>query len=252
MAIRIQIFAPTKEGGKEKINDQILDKKSISIGSQKKHDVCLSEFKNVNIIIEKGDESGYLLKKKSKNEKVKINDLIIEDGETTLRNGDLIQIENYQLRFNIQFDRASHSRKIGLISYLSTALILSILIAELSILVILPKKIENLQIWSLEVVKQRTLELLDNLRYRCSHPDQVRTDPFYIETVKLLANELDKMATYLRRYEAELQTKQITELYRDISSFEQILNHLEDGSLYPQRVSLETQIYCDMIIMEAN
>ena len=227
-----------------------LNKDAITIGSSSQCDVCLDDHKGIEFSIKKSSDSSYYLDKQNCDSEIKVNTSAIDRDHFSLKNGDEIQLENYGLRFCIEFSSVGRNSRVGLISRISTVLIISIVILEFSIIAILPKQVEKRQIWELEVMRQRTLDLVDSLRNRCHLLSKSGKKAFYLETVQLIQNELDKIAVYLRRYASKVEMEEISRFYKDISYFQTILNKLDTNELYPAEITLDIDAHINAIFEE--
>ena len=166
----------------------------------------------------------------------------------TIRNGDEISVDTYSLKFIIQFAKVGQHRKTGFAAYFSTFLIVSLLILQAGVIVILPKKVAERQLWGLEVMRQRTIALLDVLRHRSQTPSNSIDDKFRQEMTKLIRVELDRIAIYLRKHISNLDLSRVVEFHNDLSYLEELLNGIDNKTLYPQLPTINAEQYLrDMI-----
>ena len=250
MAIRIILYQHNREEkppGKDKTiydfpNDQL------TIGSKRECDIHLSDIDPFQISISKGRDTAYSFNTNFNKVPVSINKQKIDSGSAQIKNGDSIQIGDYSLQFSVAFERVEHHRKIAWITYLSAAFILLILILETGIIVILPKQVAKRQLWGLEVKRQQTVELLDVTRSRCAILVPVVDGNLHRETINLIEQELDSIAIYLRKFIDDLNATQINEIYLDVQRFENILNDVQQGDLFPEEETIHSDFYLQKMI----
>ena len=254
MAIRILLthdVGDHRETKEETPTVHYSHKDSLTIGSDKECDIFLQNGGNVQVVISREASSSFSLRKESGNVPVKVNGEETGNESVPIKNGDTIRIGPYQLRFTIEFDRVGQHRNAGWIATLSAILILAILVFEAGVMVALPKLMAKRQLWGLEVMRQRTLELLDAMRSRCDRYSGPGYDNREGETVRLIHEELDNLAVYLRKSMSELNQEEVTAIHQDISHFEQILDDLETGILFPEKETIDTDYYIQQIILDS-
>ena len=253
MSIRIVVSKSenTAAPSQGKKNIFLSDKNFISVGSAKDCDITLDDLDTkTQVTIHKSKDRKYSLERNGDSAPVIINSKPVLDKDIQINNGDEILIGPYLLRFNIEFSQIEQNQKVGILAYLSPFLIIFILILEVGIIIFLPKQIGKRQIWGEEIRKERTLELVDVLRNRCNSLAEAEKDTFYVETIRLIQKELDKMAVYLRKFVNDMDAKQISLFFQDTSYFESILNKLESGEIYPEQISIDMDTHLIRILEE--
>ncbi len=223
-------------------NDQLL------IGSNKNCDLVLTNVPDLAVLIYKHNDDSYQLEKKEKDTSLKINGVETQSKSVRLKNGDKIQINDYSVHFIIEFSKAGHNWNSGFIAFLSTFLIVAILIVEFGIITWLPREIRVKQLWGLEVTRQRTLDSMDGLRLRCESSVKTMEPGLDKNTLKLIIDELDDISIYLRDYVSKLDAGQLTEINKDLSIYSDRVNRLEQGLLFPPEERIDPQYFFKEII----
>lgn len=250
MSIRIILYelSESDEPIHETRRVHFSEKDQLLIGSNKNCDLVLSDIPDLAISIFKHNSNSYILEKKEQDVLLKIDNEENNKTSFQLKNGDKIQISKYVIQFIIEFSKASPHWNTGLVAYVSTFLIVSILVIEIGIMTWLPKEIKAKQLWGLEVTRQRTLDLMDRFRIRCESSVKTIDSRLEKNTLKLIIEELDDMSIYLRNYVNDLNSLQLTEINRDLSIYEDTVDRLEKGSLFPDKESVDAQFFFKQII----
>ncbi len=128
---------------------------------------------------------------------------------------------------------APPKRRAGWLVYVSTVTIIVVLCFETFLIYLLPQKIEAARLWSAEVSRQRSEELVDSLRVRCDTMLDETQDNLYRQTVSMVTDELTEVAIYLRRNAEHLSTAQLARLHGDLVFLESLLGRIEDKTIFP-------------------
>lgn len=183
---------------------------------------------------------------------------IILDGETVtdksihVTNGSEIDVGDYRILLTVSFDRAAYSSRNSVAVMLSAALIIIILLGELAVATWLPKQIRQSELWGTEILRQTTLQSLDNLRGRVNHhirKNEIQ-DPLVVPTLKLYKKETDRLAMYVRANQSKLNVTQLKQLDQDLKTLHRQVNLLTRGKLIPPARRLDVKAAVDMILNE--
>ncbi len=71
-------------------------------------------------------------------------------------------------------------------------------------------------------------------------------------TIKLVIEELDDIAIYVREYASRLDAQQLSEIQRDLMFYDDIVDRAEKGNLYPKDAVIDAEYYINRIIGEGN
>jgi len=146
-----------------------------------------------------------------------------------LFSGDDIRVGHWIVRFQKLYDDIQLAPRATAVAGLTKALIVLIIIAEISVVGWLPYHARSAMVWQTEIAKQRTAVLLDGLRYR-----QRRISPrsdFDRAVLEALGDELDARARYLRTYESNISPEQRRGISEDCRNLQGILDRIENGNL---------------------
>ena len=227
---------------------RVFEKDPLLVGSNKNCDLQLSSIPDLALAIHKNEAHDFVLEKKENPFSILINDTDFEDSSTILKSGDKLRFENYLLCFIVEFEKVEFHWNTGFIARVSTALIIAILIAECGIITWLPRQLHKKQMWGLEVTRQRTLGMMDALRIRGEHTAKELTDDIGRNTIKLVIKELDDIAIYVREYVNRLDALQLSEIQRDLMFYDDIVDRVEKGNLYPKDEVIDAEFYIKRII----
>lgn len=150
-----------------------------------------------------------------------------------LRSGDELIVGPWRLRVQVVFPRAGHARATGWLPALSLATIVVLLGAELAIGLWLPWVTRARANWGIEVARQRTYALLDQLRVTVNRTRRIPLEASPLATCEMIGEELDRIAFHLRTYEDRLDARQMAQVYADLIEFRRVLRSLAEGTFYP-------------------
>ena len=236
MSIRIFHHKLGKDGEPEADGKTVHEfpKEMLLFGSDAHNDVCMDGVPSLALSIFKDTNKIYQLERKDITIPIRLNDTELKVEQVPLTSGDEIRLGDHLIVFSVNFTKADQRRSVGIVSYVSALLIALILIVEMAVIVWLPKQVEGRQLWGLEVARQQSLGLMDGLRQRCRESlSDADKDAMVRETVKLILQELDEIAVYLRHNSQYMNVNQILEVKDDLLFFEDLFNRLEAGTLYP-------------------
>ncbi len=254
MSIRIIVNTTDNDGAPVADTKSIrrFEKHRILIGSESGCDICLEGLPGVGLSIFKDENKQFVLEKNDEAIAVRVNDDPLTAKTTVIWNGDLIFLDGYRLRFILEFQRAQFHRKTGVAAFLSTALIVGIVILESGLILAIPKQLEKRQLWGEEIVQQRMVHLLDSLRIRCTNIHEDKNDRLAAATVKLIESELNELAGSLRDRLSEVPIDQLKLVEKDLKFYENLLDQLENGTLYGKPVTIDTESVLRKLIVEHN
>lgn len=110
------------------------------------------------------------------------------------------------------------------IAHLAIGIFFFILIAELIMAVWLPIHLRSENVWALQVARQDMIDMFDVMRRGFI----VIKDNNQLEGEADIARKsLDKLAIYLRKYQAGLNAGQIAEIRTELNDLQSVLNRLQ-------------------------
>jgi hypothetical protein len=150
---------------------------------------------------------------------------------TLLRSGDELRVGHWTLRFQRLHDRAGLSRTFALMPNLARAALALILVAEVSIVLWLPRRVARASAWELQVARHRSTDLLEALRRR-NRDSRSATDFEHRLRVEI-DEELQARSAYVTQYGHLLSLGRYQQLYEELRAFDRILTALGQGVLPP-------------------
>lgn len=213
------------------------------VGAHSNCDLSLAGIPDIAFAICKEDGGDYVIERKDKQLPVFVNDVALANDCMPVRNGDRIRFAPYELHFMIEFERARLHRSAGVVAHAATFLIAVILILEIGVITWLPRQVQSRELWGLEITRQRTVDSLDTLRLRCNAALPQKSTPLQLETLRFVKGELDGIAGYLRAHGDDLDVGRILDVQADLEMYEEILDRLDQGTLYPPRETLDLEFH---------
>ena len=150
-------------------------------------------------------------------------------GPARLSSGDEVRVGHWTLRFHKLHAPAHQASAFDGLTLLAKVLVALILVAEGAIVILLPHRLRSQRLWQEQIARQKTVMLLDRLRDENSADDAA--DALERNARRLVAQELDAVARYLRTNERRLTRAQWNLLYQDLLGYSQILARVEDGTV---------------------
>ncbi len=190
-------------------------------------DVCFS--------VAPDDDHRLVLQRKDENLELTRNGELLAATACYLENGDVLELPGYTIQAAVAFERSNQRATTGLLPVVTGVLIAVIIIIEILVAVVLPRQIGKHELWAEELVRQKTLEQLDYLRGSIRILGGQAKDEDTAQTMKLIKEDADRMAFYLRRHHDELTTEQLQVFRRDITTYQNLVHAAHDGTLYPTR-----------------
>ena len=151
------------------------------------------------------------------------------ESPRVLRSGDEIRVGHWTFGFFKAYAAARHSHRCELLATIAKVLVALILLAEIAVVVLLPRRLRSERVWEEQIARQRTLLLLDRLRSEV--PGAAPAGSLEASARKLTGEELDAVARYLREFEGQLQPKQWRQVYEDLAAYGATIARLAEGHL---------------------
>ena len=158
-------------------------------------------------------------------------------GRTALNSGDEIGCGPWNIHFHKSYPPASFAWRADLLAVLAKVLLVLILLTEVALVTWLPQRLNQSRLWELAISRQRATLLLDELRLKqaAAKPRNDLEQAAY----KMIGDQLDLMAVYLRRYQERLDREQWRRVQEDLDGCRLIQEKLKDGSAFPPIPSLD-------------
>jgi len=121
-------------------------------------------------------------------------------------------------------------------TYLAIALLVGVILVELTLMFWLPYQARSSYLWEKQVAQQEMLQTLDQLR---GELDGLRsTSRRQNGEITLVKDSLDDIARYLRANAPKMSLGQINDVYRVLLDLEQCYNYFKQGGEYSSELEL--------------
>lgn len=131
-------------------------------------------------------------------------------------------------------ERLRQSRHTARMSRFTGGLIAAILVLQCGVIGWLPRQLERHGLWGKELARERIKGAMDHLRGTLRGEWPAASDAAMAEaTRRVLEQELDRLARYLRENIDRMDDDQLAEIYNDLLLIHEILAAMEAGTLYP-------------------
>jgi len=150
-----------------------------------------------------------------------------------LLSGDEIRLGHWTFHIHKTYGEAGDSRRRTGLARLARLLVALVLLAELSIVVWLPRQVRAAAERGNSLSKLRTFALLDSLRRQIAAADDKgeEIDQIGLSARRAIGRDLDRRARYLRRYRDSLSSEQCLRMYRELETLATALDHLGTAGL---------------------
>jgi hypothetical protein len=166
---------------------------------------------------------------------VTVNGNVLGDDSIELRNGDVILFDGYRIRFYLTIESGDVKRTGTYLIRTCLAMVAAVVFLELTVMFILPRKLESEKMWGQETRRQRTITLLDFTR-KLSQSILKRSQSENQKTVvSLVSYDLDLIAEYLRKNDGTLSHSEMLRIYEIINGYKEKLNILRDRKYFKIR-----------------
>lgn len=145
-----------------------------------------------------------------------VNGTPVED-RCVLHSGDEIRVGHWTLTFQRLYSNARRSRRFGYLSLAAKILVAAIMISELLLVTVLPRRLHQATLWEHEITRQRIATLLDQLVR--DNAKAVETDPLAVALRKSVDRELQDRLSYLNEYNQVLSGAQNRRLFEELTDF---------------------------------
>lgn len=207
---------------------QRYDSGPVTIGSKDDCDCVMEsdDFRPVHFTLKELGEEWYL--EPAEGAELYINNKAA-DKSVVVKNGDEIRIGHWLLKFQKVFESVKIGRSADLISRFTQILVIAILLCELFLVVWLPRKLKNAEIWALDYEKQRTAHLIDKLR---SKNRILSNDNELTKAAReFIQDRLNTIASYIRKNEQQLTMEQWGRINQDLAFLKDSLAKIEENRL---------------------
>jgi hypothetical protein len=151
-----------------------------------------------------------------------------------LLSGDELRLGDWQFYLHKTYGDPNDRRRRRGLAVFARILVALILVGELSIVVWLPRKVASAAHRGARLARQRTFQLLDDLRIRVREEigDKNKGKDKLVRAARnAVAAELERRARYVRTYQDGLSAEQCHRMYQQLQALAAVLDGLKTGGL---------------------
>ena len=150
-----------------------------------------------------------------------------------LLSGDEIRLGHWTFHVHKTYGEAGDCRRRTGLARLARLLVTLVLLAELSIVIWLPRQVRAAAERGNSLSKLRTFALLDSLRRQIAAADGEGEgiDQIGLSARRAIGRDLDRRARYLRRYRDSISPEHCLRMYRELAALAAALDHLGTAGL---------------------
>lgn len=169
-------------------------------------------------------------------------------GPTALSSGDHIRCGDWLVVFRKVYPVARHSRRADALAIIAKVLLFLVVVVEIGAVSWLPQRVNQSRRWERDIARQRVAYLMDEMRLENSvAKPQGRRE---IAARKLVGEQLDDMARYLRANQEVLDRGQWRRIQEQVDRYEQIMTHLRQGTVFEPLPAVATDEAVKAVLKE--
>jgi hypothetical protein len=177
-------------------------------------------------------EAGWLVRREAEAALFLNHDPVVEPS-MPLVSGDEIRVGHYTFRFQTEHKTVGLARRTDLLAAFTKTLIVVILVAEVSLVYWLPKKLQSETVLAEQIRQQETVLLLDQLRRQTRQLASASPGgSIEAKACAVLQEELDQMASFLRQHERELDSDQWFLFHSDVRDLRAAFAGIRSGEVF--------------------
>ena len=124
-----------------------------------------------------------------------------------------------------------------------------LVLSEITLAVVIPLHLRMDDVWMAQIQQQQALSIFDAMRTSIRKAKVSRADA--AGEMRLLANNLDFLAIYLRKYREDLSPAEYDQLRKDFTAMQTILAKLRNNKPYVTPQKLDTAAFSAFLIKKA-
>ncbi|MEA2011572.1 MAG: FHA domain-containing protein [Verrucomicrobiota bacterium] len=218
-------------------------KKNITAGAADKNDLILknSQLSDQHFSIVKDNNCYCLIPEKGKETPVFYEKELLS-GILRLQNGTTFFAGDKKFRFIFKPELGTCPRKKDLLTLFSSLIVVFILIFEIFLVSWLPHKIETRKIWEMQIIKQRSFDIMDSLRRKINSLSE--TNNKTEKCAEFLSKYLNDYVAYIRKNQNNLKLSQWRKIHNDFLQFESIVFNIQKKNIWsgPKEIEITTAL----------
>ncbi len=181
-----------------------------------------------------GDAAGEVALAAAANQPVFLNDTPVPvASHRPLTSGDLLRVGHLTLRFQRFHPPAPVSRSTDLLARLAKLLLAIVFVLEIGFVYWLPRRLHASRLLATEVLRERTVRDIDNLRARVKMASQATPGSLAANATAIVDEELDRLAAFVRQHQDRFETGQWLTLRRNLDNLKLLVDQADSGRLGP-------------------
>lgn len=149
-----------------------------------------------------------------------------------IASGDELRTGHYSFRFQKEYRRTRPGRRADIFAVTAKAIIVLLLIGEVSFVYWLPQQIQSEEILAAGIIKQETVSLLDESRKKARPPESGDTDNLKRYARQLIYRELNAMARFIRKHEQAIPDGEWQRLHSAIRKLNSTTTAINNNNVF--------------------
>jgi len=150
---------------------------------------------------------------------------------TNINSGDEITVGNTTIQFNKLFNKVGQNRYTNILTTFTKILLALILIYEIGIVIILPKKLNKIGAMKEAELHQTVIINLEKLRNITTQYQVKKEDNINLAAKAAIIRELNLLANYIRENEPDFNYEQWQTLNTQVQNFTKVVDKLKNGEI---------------------
>jgi hypothetical protein len=172
-----------------------------------------------------------------------------------LRSGDELHVGAWSCRIHKIYGNPEDRRRRTGVARLARILVILVLLAELAVVVWLPRQVETTARRGHELARQRVFAMVDNLR-RQARPPRLQegevADPFRQAVRRAIEEDLERRARYLRQHQHSLTPAQCQRMLQELEYLAGALDRLANDNLLQPIPGVDLEAAVRAALVRAN
>ena len=178
-------------------------------------------------------------------ESIYLNNAVVESGATPeLLSGDELRVGHWTFRFQKVRERVGVGHRSNLLSFVTKVLIAAIIVGEILLAVWLPQRLKYENMVAIQILEEQCVMLLDQMRHSIDRMDTPGPEADEMERlraagVRIVREQLDGLATYIRKHETQMTPEHWTRLRNELDRLQSLLSRIHAGTVFKSLPELE-------------
>lgn len=181
------------------------------------------------------------------NESIYLNKTGVESGATPeLLSGDELRVGHWTFRFQKVREHVGVGHRSNLLSLVTKVLILAIIVGEILLAVWLPQRLKYENMVAVQILEEQCVMLLDQMRHEIDRmqtldPQADELEKLRIAAVQIVREQLDGMATYIRKHQTEMTPEHWTQIRNELERLQTLFYRIQAGTVFKSLPELDME-----------